>query len=125
MHPIKAFLASHESEHPEVLSVLIGLAQVLELVNAVPYEPPSAAEEEAFLAEPCHILARLYRDLFKDEETAKATLTVCAHCIPFVIAFYWQINFIPGTRGAFEGSDHAECCSSRTPFSLACACACM
>ncbi|KAK9916399.1 hypothetical protein WJX75_002178 [Coccomyxa subellipsoidea] len=51
------------------------LQKVLELVNAVPYEPPSAAEEEAFLAEPCHILARLYRDLFKDKETAKATLT--------------------------------------------------
>ncbi len=57
--------------------------QVLKLVNAVPYEPPSAEEEEAFLAEPCHIMARLYRDLFKDEETAKATLAVCAHCIPF------------------------------------------
>lgn len=67
------------------LSILIGLAQVLELVNAVPYEPPSAAEEEAFLAEPCHILARLYRDLFKDEETAKATLAVCAHCIHFYL----------------------------------------
>ncbi|EIE19942.1 hypothetical protein COCSUDRAFT_58179 [Coccomyxa subellipsoidea C-169] len=50
------------------------LQKVLKLVNAVPYEPPSAEEEEAFLAEPCHILARLYRDLFKDEETAKATL---------------------------------------------------
>jgi hypothetical protein len=67
------------------LSVLIGSAQVLELVNAVPYEPPSAAEEEAFLAEPCHILARLYRDLFKDEETAKATLAVCAHGIPLYL----------------------------------------
>lgn len=93
MHPITSHLASRKSKHPDFLSVLFGLAQVLELVNAVPYEPPSAAEEEAFLAEPCHILARLYRDLFKDEETAKATLAVCAHCIPFVIAFYWQRIF--------------------------------
>ncbi|EIE19938.1 hypothetical protein COCSUDRAFT_44339 [Coccomyxa subellipsoidea C-169] len=50
------------------------LQKVLKLVNSVPYEPPSAEEEKAFLAEPCHILARLYRDLFKDKETAKATL---------------------------------------------------
>ena len=107
------------------LSVLIGLAQVLELVNAVPYEPPSAAEEEAFLAEPCHILARLYRDLFKDEETAKATLAVCAHCIPFVTPFCSQGILIPGTSGVSKGSDHAECCISRAPLSLACACACM
>ena len=108
MHPITSLLASCESKYPEVLSVLIGLAQVLELVNAVPYEPPSAAEEEAFLAEPCHILARLYRDLFKDEETAKATLAVCAHCTPFEIAFYWQRNIIPVTSGVSKGSDHAE-----------------
>ena len=51
-------------------------AQVLSLMDTVPYTPPAPEEEEAFFKEPDAILARVVRDLFADEEVAKATLTV-------------------------------------------------
>lgn len=42
----------------------------------VPYKPPAPEEVEVFLAEPSHILARVIRDLFQDDDSAKATLAV-------------------------------------------------
>ena len=51
--------------------------QVLRVMDEdVPYKAPSPEDEEAFLAAPAHILARITRDLFADEDTAHATLAV-------------------------------------------------
>ena len=65
----------------------------------VPYEPPSAEEEEAFLAAPAHILARITRDLFADAEAAQATLAVTRPMLSLLLSpcplCHWREGCLP------------------------------
>ena len=52
------------------------LTQVLAVMELVPYPAPTPAQQAAMFAPPENVLARVVRDLFADEDTARATLSV-------------------------------------------------